>query len=161
MTDNIPLYLGVPVIHRSDYADYYVFDKISVVEHYKIVPLKVDYYELYAILENGERVGIRAKDLSQFIFDEDLIQKAIKTRFPNADDCYKDWLKLLVPENSPKPSPDHFLIIIHQIPGMNAIKTPNKLGDRYWCPRWPTECEIQSMISKLERFELCIYKSDS
>lgn len=159
-----PRYLGVPTIkfvHDSEY-DYVIFDHLSACDYFNPKMLKVDHYELYAVLDNGEKVEIEVKDQRSISFKEDLVQYSISKYFPDEGKKYLEWIETLIPveTNDGKISnrvSDRFLILVRNIPELKD-KSPfmGSMGDGFWCSRWPNEQEVKSMLRHLRYYEICL-----
>lgn len=144
MTD-IPLYLGLP---SSSTLNYLEFDKLGIMNYYAIVPPKIDHYVMYAVLDNGQRVDVDVNDLRMVTYKIDPLQIAIDARFAISR-VYIQWLKILIPFTEKQfDKHKHFLI------GVKYDLSPIPQETLYWCPRWPTEGEVQSMVKYLHRFAI-------
>ena len=144
LLNRIPPYLGAP----STVEGGLIFDKLSIVEHYGIKPAKVDHYEMYEVLDDGQKVEVEVKDLTYLSFKEDLVQKAIRSALDNAQKShYLGWWSSMVLDTKPRP-PTSVPVLFHWNKGSSTHRS------RRWCTRWPTEGEVISMLIELTGFEL-------
>lgn len=154
-----PPHLGDP--HRSDCGYFYegcralMFSRGSISDYNKITPqIVVDRYELTAVLADGSKTNIALPDDFDhkvlIAFRANLHKEELKRQFAQVPSGrFYDWIKTLVPATEKSPGPDYFLIVLRGFPVI-PCKFDKVHGDVYWCGRWPTTLETQSMLVSID-----------
>ena len=155
-----PSHLGIPVTNECGGVSpacnrSCMFTKCGILSYYGVKYPEIDHYELYVVLKDGRRIEL--EENNQLTPKQDLLQIEIEKTFPDVErNDYRKWISSLIPASRDKPSDDHFLIVLRYFSGITPCAFQNILGDVYWCPRWPTETEIKSMLLSVKDFEFGI-----